>query len=215
MPQDDGDADRVFLRDEEAVRLAFRATSHAVWLELAALLGLQWESTTLSHLAAGRLVHRLGNLAKLRCLPDGRPLTASATFECLLADVSRDGENSLSVVERWVARDLAGQRRTGRSPAEIVALTEAFLRCFAADCERGELAWVDELYAMVRSGGPEVHWKLDLPRLLPAGDDAVVTLSIPRAALEAAGLRAGDRMVVEPRSAGLWIGRAPSPPHHP
>jgi hypothetical protein len=115
MPQDDGDADRVFLRDEETVRLEFRAASHAVWLEFAALLGLQWDAATLGHLAAGRLVHRLGDLAKLRCLPDGRPLPASAIFECLLTDVSRDGENPLSVVERWVVRGLAGERRSERS----------------------------------------------------------------------------------------------------
>jgi GNAT superfamily N-acetyltransferase len=208
MPQDDGDADRVFLRDEETVRLDFQAASHAVWLEFAALLGLQWESANLGHLAAGRLVQRLGDLAKLRCLPDGRPLPASAAFECLLSEPSRYGKSPLSVVERCVVRDLAGQRRSERSPAEIVALIEAFLRCFAADYERGELAWVDELYAMVRSGGPDAHWTIDLPRLLPAGEDAVVTLNIPRAALEAAGLQAGDRLVVEPRSRGLWIGHA-------
>jgi hypothetical protein len=63
---------------------------------------------------------------------------------------------------------------------------------------------------MVRSGGPGAHWTLELPRVLPSGEDAVATLSIPRAALEAAGLQAGDRLIIEARSQGLWIGRAPS-----
>jgi hypothetical protein len=210
MPQDDDDADRAFLRDEEAVRLELQAASQAVWLDLATLLGQQWESARLGHLAAGRLVQRLGDLAKLRCLPDGRPLPASAAFECLVADLSRHGKSPLSVVERCVMRGLAGERRTDRSPAEITGLIEAFLRCFAALIVGGEAVWVDELYAMVRSGGPDAHWTLDLPRLLPAGEDAVVTLSIPRAALDAAGLQAGDRLIVEPRSQGLWIGQAPA-----
>jgi hypothetical protein len=207
---DGGDAGRVFLLDEEEVRREFGTASYGVWINLAAILGRRWETPASGHLIAGDRVRRLSDLAKLRCLPDGRPLSASAVFECLLRDVSRDGNTPSSVVERYVVRDLAGKPRSDRTPAEITGLIEAFLRCFAADYERGELAWVDELYAMVRSGGPVAHWTLELPRVLPPGEDAVVTLTLPFAALEAAGLQAGDRLVIEPRSQGLWIGRAPS-----
>ena len=95
------------------------------------------------------------------------------------------------VVERRLFRELTGKARSARIAAKVTATIEAFLRCYTADYERGELTWVDALYAMAASGDPAVTWRLDVPPTHGAGDTAAVTLRIPVAALEAAGLLAG------------------------
>jgi hypothetical protein len=205
----DWPTERVFVRPEEDVRREFSAASYEVWLGLISLLGRRWEAAADGHIVAGSTLRCLSDLARLRCRPDGRPLPAGTVFECLVEDVSRDGKTPLGVVESRIVRGFAGSALSGRTPAEITGLIEAFLRCYAADYERGELTWVDELYGMVRSGGPAASWTVELPKRLLEGDDATVVLHIPAAALEAACLRAGDQLLIEPRAGGLWLGRAP------
>jgi hypothetical protein len=119
-----------------------------------------------------------------------------------------DDTSLQQTVERYLIRDLAGEARSERTSAEVATLIEAFLHCFAADCERGELIWVNELHAMVRETGPRESWTLDVPPASASGDAATVLLRIPTAALEAACLRPGDQVIVEPRLQGLWISRA-------
>jgi hypothetical protein len=160
-------------------------------------------------MAASRRVQDLSDLAKLRCLPDGRPLQAAAVFEALHADITSHGKTPDTVVEKHLVRGLAGEPRSARTAAEITATIEAFLRCYAADYERGELTWVDELYAMAVPGDLVTTWRLAVPPTHAAGEDAAVTLRIPVAALKAAGLLTGDPLILEPRWDGLWIGRGP------
>ena len=62
---------------------------------------------------------------------------------------------------------------------------------------------------MAAPGDPAVTWRLEVPPTHGADDAAAVMLRIPVAALEAAGLLAGDPLILEPRSGGLWIGRGP------
>ncbi len=205
----DGTPDRVFLRDEGDVRRKFRVAASPLWINLVRLLGERWETPELGHRWAGMVLRSLSDLARLRCRPDGRPLPAGAVFRALTADITGLGETPLQVVEDCIARGLNGAALTDRTPAEVTGLIEAFLRCYAADYERGELTWVDELYATVRSGGPEASWTLELPDAMPG--DGTVVLRIPAAALEAGGIWAGDRLLVEPRGGGLWLARAPRP----
>ena len=124
---DDG-VERIYLRDETAVRGEFEVASYEVWIGLASLLGLRWDGGLAGHQVASNLVRSLSDLAKLRCLPDARPLPASVVFECLLRDVSQDGKTPLSLVERYVVRNLAGEPRSDRTPVEITGLIEAFRR---------------------------------------------------------------------------------------
>jgi hypothetical protein len=204
-------ARRAYLREVEEVRREFRVASYEVWIGLASLLARRWDSPALARRIASGRVQVLSDLSRLRCLPDGRPLPASEVLDCLHEDVTRDGKTPAGVVERKVVRDLAGEPRSTRTPAEVTALIEAFLRCYAADYERGELTWVDELYALAVSGEPAATWTLEVPPTYSQGEDTTVTLRIPLAALEAAGLLVGDQLILEPRSGGLWIGRGPRP----
>ena len=95
------------------------------------------------------------------------------------------------VAERQLFRELTGKARSARTAAKVTATINAFFRCYTADYERGELTWVDALYAMAASGDPAVTWRLDVPPTHEADGAAAVTLRIPVVALEAAGLLAG------------------------
>lgn len=203
---DDRD-DRVHWRDEEELRIEFRAAGHVLWLGLVQLLALRWESKYLAHQVASGPTRLLSNLAKLRCRPDGRSPRAGEVFEDLCREVTRGGLTLEGTVQRMLARPLAGQPRSGRGAAEIAQLIEAFLRCYAADCERGELTWVDEIRAWAAPGEVAVSWIVEVPRGAVGAAELVVRISLD--ALEAAGLQAGDRLVIEPRPGGLWLGRAP------
>jgi hypothetical protein len=206
MTNDDG-ADDVFFLEEKKVRLEFEFTGTRIWIGLVMLLGLRRDSPSHGHVEASRLVRLLSDLAKLRCRPDGRPLPAATALECLLRHISWSGESLERIVASYLLRDLAGRPRSKRTPAEVATMAEAFLRCFTAGCERGELTWVDELYAMVKEDGPTANWTLEVPAG-PLEQGATVVLRIPVAALEAADLQHGDRLILEPRPGGLWIGRA-------
>ncbi|MFC7540441.1 hypothetical protein ACFQU2_14510 [Siccirubricoccus deserti] len=104
---------------------------------MARLLAQRWHDASLARRMASEIARTLLESAKLRCLPNGRPLPA--------AEVIREMERSLEIfdttpaeyVERVVLRDIAGEPRSARSPAEITALIGAFLQCYAADYERG------------------------------------------------------------------------------
>jgi hypothetical protein len=202
-------AGHAYLREEEQVRGEFQAASYGIWLALASLLGRRWNDPVIARRIAADQVRSLSDLAKLRCLPDGRPLPASAVLDDLHEHVTDFGKTPETVVERHLVRNLVGEPRSARTATEITALIEAFLRCYAADYERGELTWVDELYSMVVPGDPVASWKLEVPPTHAAGEDATVMLRIPIATLEAAGLLTGDQLILEPRSGGLWIGRGP------
>ncbi|MBL6081190.1 hypothetical protein JMJ56_24630 [Belnapia sp. T18] len=200
---------RAHLLEEEQVRGEFNAAGHSIWIGLAGLLGRRWDSQALAHRAASRIVGELSDLAKLRCLPDARPIPASSVLDELYERVSRYGRTPRTVVESHLVRRLAGEPRNLRTTAEVTELIEALLRRYAADYERGELTWVDELYAMATPGNPVMTWRLEVPPAHAAGEDAMVTLRVPVAALEAAGLSTGDQLILEPRWDGLWIGGGP------
>jgi hypothetical protein len=205
------ESSRAYLRKEEKVRLEFQAASFEIWSGLARLLAQRWDNEVLARQIASDQVRVLTDLAKLRCLPDGRPLGAAIVLDDLHAATRVGGTTPAELVEQHIIRGLVGKARTARTPAEITALVEAFLHCYAADYERGELTWVDELYAMAVPGDPAATWRLEVPPTHATSGDATVMLRIPLAALEAAGLLTGDQLILEPRSGGLWIGRGPRP----
>lgn len=199
--------DRAYFRSEEQVRTEFKVASYGIWIALAGLVGTRWDDEVLVRMTASHLVRDLGDLAKLRCLPEGRPASAAHVLEDLHTDVLTDGKAPATVVERQLVRGRAGTARNQRTPAEVTDLIEAFLQCYAADYERGELTWVDELYALAAPGAPAASWRLEVPQTYQTDEDASVVLRIPVAALEAAGLMPGDPLILEPRANGLWIGR--------
>ncbi|WP_158292356.1 AbrB/MazE/SpoVT family DNA-binding domain-containing protein [Paracraurococcus ruber] len=200
---------RAYLRTEVEVRREFEAASYAIWIGLARLLGRRVDQISLAHAHVSSKVRELSDLARLRCLPDGLPLPAAAVLDALNRDVMQNGKTPERVVERIVVRELVGEPRTSRTPKEITALIHAFLRCYAADYERGEVTWIDELYTMVVPDAPRMSWVLDIPFVGRKEGDETVTVQIPAAALKAAGLHTGDRLILEPRSDGLWLGKAP------
>jgi hypothetical protein len=206
---DDDESRRAYLRKEQKVRLEFQAASYEIWSGLSHFLARRWSDEILARQVASDQVRVLSDLAKLCCLPDGRPLRASDVLDDLHT-ATREGETTpTELVEQHVIRGLVGKPRSARTPDEITALIEAFLQCYATDYERGELTWVDKLYAMAVSGDPAATWRLEVPPTHAAGEDETVMLRIPVAALKAAGLLTGDQLILEPRLDGLWIGRGP------
>ena len=200
-----------YLQEEDEVRREFQVASFSIWIGLTGLLGRHRDSQVLAHRAASRMVGDLIDLAKLRCLPDARPISASAVLTALYERVSQRGRTPETVVESHLVRGLAGEPRSSRTPAEVTGLIEAFLRRYAADYERGEMTWVDDLYAMAAPGSPAMTWRIDVPPTPTIAEDAAITLRIPVAALHAAGLQTGGHLILEPRADGLWIGCG-SPP---
>ena len=209
-----GDAPRgdepnsAYLLERGEVQHQFQTASYEIWIGLISLLAIRRDDADIANQLASATVRALSDLARMRCRPDGRPLQASAVFEALYRDATATGKSPLQVVEQVVVRSDAGKPRSERSLAEITDLIEAFLRCFANDYERGELTWVDELYGMARVGGPAVSWTLDVLQSDSEDPNATVLLRIPVSALAAAFLKPGDKLILEPRLNGLWIGRA-------
>ena len=205
---------RAYLREEQQVRTEFRAASNRIWISLVELLGTRWDDQDVAHRVASRMVRDLSDLAKLRCLPDGRPVPSAFVLDDLYTSVFSYGRTCETFVERYLVRHLAGEPRSPRTSTEVTALIEAFLRRYAANYEHGELTWVDELHAMVMPDIEAATWTLEIPLMPAAGGDAAIMLRIPVAALEVAGLLTGDQLILEPRSGGLWIERGPPAPRH-
>ncbi|MCB4825419.1 hypothetical protein [Roseicella aerolata] len=195
-----------YFLDKAEVRREFRGASCKIWIDLIHLLAQRWPDVALARRITSETVTVLSDLANLRCLPDGHPLAARVVLDRLYAEVTRDGETPGKMVEQIVVRSLAGKPRSGRSTAEITALIETFLQCYATDYERGELTWVDELYSMAVAGDAATSWTVEVPDGAWSKEGTIV-LRIPVAALEAAYLRKGDRLILEPRPNGLWLGR--------
>lgn len=197
-----------YFLEKEAVQTQFRAASYEIWLGLISLLAIRRDDADIANQMASATVKVLSDLARMRCRPDGRPLEASEVLKTLYFDANASGKSPLQVVEQVVVRSHTARPRTERTLAEITGLIEAFLRCFANDYERAELTWVDELYGMARVGGPAVSWTLDVLQSDSEDPNATVLLRIPVSALAAAFLKPGDKLILEPRLNGLWIGRA-------
>jgi hypothetical protein len=197
-----------YFLEKEAVRTQFQAASYEIWLGLIRLLAMRQANADIATQTASSTVNVLSDLSRMRCRPDGRPLEASAVLEALYFDAIATGKSPLQVVEQVVVEGHAGEQRSDRSLTEITSLVEAFLQFFTNDYERGELTWVDELYGMYRVGGSDVSWVLDVPHSGSSDADGTILLRIPAAALTAAFLWPGDKLILDPRLNGLWIGRA-------
>src|SRR4051794_30018167 len=89
----DDESSRAHLRKEEKVRLEFQAASFEIWSGLSRLLARRWDDEVLARQIASDKVRVLSDLAKLRCLPDGQPLSASTVLDDLHT-ATREGETT-------------------------------------------------------------------------------------------------------------------------